>query len=940
MNWTLVIGGLVVHLIFFYSIFDIYFTSPLVHGMTPHSTAMSPPARRLILFVMDGCRADKLLELDDQLHSRAPFLRNILKEEGAWGISHTHVPTESRPGHVALIAGFYEDVSAVAKGWKENPVEFDSVFNESRHTWSWGSPDILPMFAKAAHDNHVHAHSYASDAEDFGGADSSKLDTWVFDRVKEFLAEAKRNMTLRQMFRQDKVILFLHLLGIDTNGHAHKPYSHEYLENIAIADAGIREIHGLIEDFFEHDGQTAYVATSDHGMTNWGSHGAGHTSETLTPLIAWGAGVRGPKPSDNHPYPDGYEKEWHLGDLKRTDVNQADVAALMASLIGVPFPLNSVGMLPLDFLNTTDQFKAEAIFANAEEILAQFVVKMHQKRSTTLSVFFTPFKPLTPSIQADRLRQTRRLIQGRHYNEAISQSLKMIELALRGLTYYHTYDRIFFGFCIAMAFIGWIGFLVTLILQHTLIIRPRHNLDLQQRGFWRSEKGIRLAFTLLGVVVVTLLYIQSQATTHYIYCLLPVVIWHKVFQRADVFVDLYYYIVDHGYVKRTIVAVLMGICGLEIIILGFFWRQLLSVGLLGIALWPLSTHLAHSNRPLVLRWILSCLLLAVFPLLPVVGRQPNYNLVYLAGVLAFTLALFLFTRPEILMHNKHTTSEVPLSRWHLHTFLQLFVLLLAVFITWSTAVTRQAKQGLSAVSQITSWAILASSLVLPLVSSSHMYTRLLSIAVSFLPPFLLLSTAHEGLFYLALSTLLVVWVQLEHGLQTRKLQRLSTLWFSDSLSLVADCRKLEFNDIQCAYVFIYLLLTAFFGTGNIASINSFDPASVLCFLTVFSPFTMAALMMWKIIVPFLLVTCAFNAVHLSINVPTQSLFLLVLLMSDYMAMHFFFLVKDYGSWLDIGTSISHYVIVMVTILILFALLSLSRIFTNFSLHVSRKWHRH
>jgi len=69
-------------------------------------------------------------------------------------------------------------------GWKENPVEFDSVFNESRHTWSWGSPDILPMFAKGAHDGHVHAHSYTSDAEDFGGADSSKLDTWVFDRVK------------------------------------------------------------------------------------------------------------------------------------------------------------------------------------------------------------------------------------------------------------------------------------------------------------------------------------------------------------------------------------------------------------------------------------------------------------------------------------------------------------------------------------------------------------------------------------------------------------------------------------------------------------------------------------------------------------------------------------------------------------------------------------
>lgn len=82
-----------------------------------------------MLFVADGLRAESFFR--DNL-ARTPFLRDIILNKGIHGISHTHVPTESRPGHVALIAGFYEDPSAVLKGWQHNPVDFDSVFNRSQ----------------------------------------------------------------------------------------------------------------------------------------------------------------------------------------------------------------------------------------------------------------------------------------------------------------------------------------------------------------------------------------------------------------------------------------------------------------------------------------------------------------------------------------------------------------------------------------------------------------------------------------------------------------------------------------------------------------------------------------------------------------------------------------------------------------------------------------
>ncbi|XP_044538163.1 GPI ethanolamine phosphate transferase 1 [Gracilinanus agilis] len=910
--------GLLVHFVFFLSIFDIYFTSPLVHGMTPQFTPLPSPARRLVLFVADGLRADSLYELDENGTSRAPFVRNIIMHKGSWGISHTRVPTESRPGHVALIAGFYEDVSAVAKGWKENPVEFDSLFNESKYTWSWGSPDILPMFAKGASGNHVYTNCYTAEKEDFGAQDAARLDTWVFDQVKDFFQSAKSNQSLLSKLNEEKIVLFLHLLGIDTNGHAHRPSSREYKDNIRKVDDGIKEIVSLLEDFYGNDGKTAFVLTSDHGMTDWGSHGAGHASETLTPLVAWGAGIRYPQQVSTQLFNDEFLKKWHLENWKRRDVNQADIAPLMASLIGVPFPLNSVGILPLDYLNSSDLFKAESMLTNAVQILEQFKIKMTQKKEVTLPFLFTPFKLLSDSSQLEILGKARSYLKQKKYQEVISLCKKLIHLALEGLSYYHTYDRFFLGISVALGFIGWISFAAIMIIKsHSSLTRN------VVKGGKKPHHLLPCSFVVIGVLIAFFLLIQACPWTYYIYCLLPVPIWYAVIKEFQVIQDLITSLLTFSG-KHSIVFLLVFTLGNEILVLSFFYRYMLTAGLIAFACWPFFTQLWTQAKITSLCWTFFCLLLAVFPLLPVLGREPDITLVTVAGLLIFLISLssFVYLWKS---KSKNIGKDLPV---HLY---QMVCVLISIYIVNSTHRSLLQKQGLPQMNQIVSWAILASSLVVPLLGPTIVFQRLLSILLSLMSTYLLLSTGYEAFFPFVLSCLMLVWIHVEQEtLQQSRIsctQKLTSIHFAYNTD-ITQFRQLHLDDIRRSFFFVFFIVTAFFGTGNIASINSFDPSSVYCFLTVFSPFMMGSLMMWKILIPFVLVMCAFEAIQVTTQLSSKSLFLIVLVISDIMALHFFFLVRDYGSWLDIGTSISHYVIVMCMTIFLVFLSGLAQLLTT------------
>lgn len=537
--------AIVFHLIYTYSIFDIYFVSPVVSGMrefgVERNSGAKAPAKRLVLFVGDGLRADKAFQSfpdpsppetsskdktngpDLTPKPLTPFLRSRVLNHGTFGVSHTRVPTESRPGHVALIAGLYEDVSSVTTGWKLNPVNFDSVFNRSRHTWSWGSPDILPMFKEGAVPGRVDAETYGEEAEDFT-LDATHLDTWVFDKVKELFATAKEDAELDAKLREDKQVFFLHLLGLDTTGHGYRPYSKEYLHNIKVVDEGVGEITELIDRFYGDD-ETAFVFTADHGMSDMGSHGDGHPDNTRTPLIAWGAGVAKPAITRKGVAPghdDGFSSDWGFDHVARHDVAQADVAALMAYLAGLDFPVNSVGELPLDYIDADPEEKALAALANVRGVLEMYRVKEEQKRASSLR-----YKPYGPFTEADRspgsqITTIRSLISTGNFDQSIVKSSALLRETLEGLRYLQTYDWLFLRAIVTVGYLGWIAYAITTVVDLHI---------LQGSGRSARTAGSTVFFLSVLVALYSVFWVQNSSIRYYAYGFFPVFFWEEVVAR-------------------------------------------------------------------------------------------------------------------------------------------------------------------------------------------------------------------------------------------------------------------------------------------------------------------------------------------------------------------------------------------------------------------------
>ncbi|KNE88786.1 hypothetical protein PSTG_17790 [Puccinia striiformis f. sp. tritici PST-78] len=469
-------------------------------------------------------------------------------------------------------------------------------------------------------------------------------------------------------------------------------------------------------------------------------------------------------------------------------------------------------------------------------------------------------------------------------DEAIKACSELQNLALQGLKYLQRYDWFRLRTIIVVGYVGWMLYTAIYVLR-TYIISPSP----------RDHVRFGSIFGALVFAATSLyFYLEHSPITYYLYVLFPTYFWGQIIDDVDTLQDLVDWASNSSSSSTRIwMTILVTLTSLESMVLGYFHRMAWTVGWIVIGvLWPslaLSPRFKEENASLLKAWSAASICTSVFTILPV-EKGESLPVIVLGG-LAFLYAGYTIHR-----------------RYGSPSRMQL-----------------QQKQGLPLMNQTLGWLLLGSS-VLPLLprrskasreaQDSLLTSRLVEVVFVYAPVFVILSLSYEALFYLAFAGSLLIWLELETRLarfnesqeQSARERESRTGSQKNGRSDIEPISKFRLHHSRLSLFYLFFIHVGFFGTGNVGSISSFYLEPVYRLVPIFNPFLMSSLLLFKILIPFLIVSSVFSTLNFRLGLPKFSLFVSSLTITDIMSLNFFFLVNDVGSWLEIGQSISHFAI--------------------------------
>uniref|UniRef100_K9INJ7 Putative glycosylphosphatidylinositol anchor synthesis protein n=1 Tax=Desmodus rotundus TaxID=9430 RepID=K9INJ7_DESRO len=288
-------------------------------GATSNWTNRPPPLfNKVVIMLIDGLRDDFVF--GSKGVKFMPYTTYLVEK----GASHSFVaeakpPTVTMPRIKALVTGSLPGFIDVVRNLNSPALLEDNVVTQAwaagRRIVFYGDETWVKLFPR-------HFVEYDGTTS-FFVSDYTEVD----DNVTRHLDTVLK--------RGDWDVLILHYLGLDHIGHVSGPHSPLIGRKLGEMDSVLMRIHtSLLSQERETPRPSLLVLCGDHGMAERGGHGASSTEEVSTALLLISSAF-----------------ERAPGDVRRPQhVQQTDVAATLATGLGLPIPKHSVGHLLLPVL--------------------------------------------------------------------------------------------------------------------------------------------------------------------------------------------------------------------------------------------------------------------------------------------------------------------------------------------------------------------------------------------------------------------------------------------------------------------------------------------------------------------------------------------------------------------------------------------------------------
>ena len=190
-----------------------------------------------------------------------------------------------------------------------------------------------------------------------------------------------------------------------------------------------------------------------------------------------------------------------------TDISQIDLTPLVAGLLGINFPIHSLGIFPIDILDASDKVKSKILFGNLMELMENYKIKtLNQSKS----IIYMPYKPLVDC--DERINDILNDINNEKYIEAIDKTHLLINQALEGINYIYTYDRLYLKIIITLGYFLLMTFLF-------IIVEMRNNNCFNEVFFNFKEKSSNIFCLIISLLLCIFLFLRLSPFIYYLYTL-------------------------------------------------------------------------------------------------------------------------------------------------------------------------------------------------------------------------------------------------------------------------------------------------------------------------------------------------------------------------------------------------------------------------------------